>query len=113
MWDLPGGGREQQETPAECFLRELCEELAVILPPERLLWGASLPSVMSPQATAWLFAGHLTDHEIPNIKLGDEGQAWTLMPVGEFLAHPRAIPQMKERVILAAQAIGISVPGIR
>ena len=28
-WDLPGGGREGDETPETCVLRELEEELAI------------------------------------------------------------------------------------
>ncbi|MDN5568889.1 MAG: NUDIX domain-containing protein, partial [Paracoccus sp. (in: a-proteobacteria)] len=35
-WDLPGGGREGNETPIACALRELDEEFSLLLPPEAL-----------------------------------------------------------------------------
>ena len=36
MWDLPGGGREGQESPEDCVLRELEEEFGLTLPADRL-----------------------------------------------------------------------------
>ena len=36
-WDLPGGGREGDETPQACVLRELHEEFGLTLPASRLL----------------------------------------------------------------------------
>ena len=38
LWDFPGGGRENNETPEQCVLRELEEEFAIILPETRLLY---------------------------------------------------------------------------
>ena len=31
MWDLPGGGREGDESPEDCLLRELAEELGLTI----------------------------------------------------------------------------------
>ncbi len=113
LWDLPGGGREGGETPVECFLRELSEELTLTLSADRLLWAAQLPSVLSPSEPAWLFAARLTKGEVDQIKLGDEGQGWALMPVSAFLDHPEAIPQMQDRVAMAVRALGVIGPEIR
>ncbi|MBU3028655.1 NUDIX hydrolase [Paracoccus marinaquae] len=93
-WDLPGGGRDGAETPIACALRELHEEFGLILPPDRLR-GRAFPSHQRPGMISWLFAGQLTPAEIAAIRLGDEGQAWRMMPLAEFMAHPRAVPHFK------------------
>ncbi|WP_240768981.1 NUDIX hydrolase [Paracoccus liaowanqingii] len=90
-WDLPGGGREGSETPLDCALRELHEEFGLRLPPDRLR-GRTFPSHAAPPMISWLFAGTLTADEIAAIRFGDEGQHWRMMPVAEYLAHPRAVP---------------------
>lgn len=92
-WDLPGGGPEGRETPVDCALRELSEEFGLVLVPSRLTahrFGADRPS--------WLFAGALTDTEIAAIRFGDEGQEWRMMPIAEFITHPRAVPAFRDRV---------------
>lgn len=93
-WDLPGGGPEPGETPIACALRELDEEFGLRLAPSRLVghrFGTQRPS--------WLFAGTLTATEIAAIRFGDEGQEWRMMAVAEFVTHPRAVPQFRQRVI--------------
>ena len=104
-WDLPGGGREGNETPQTCLLRELLEEFGLRLPPERLIWQQRFPSMLQPSRTAWFFAGHLTKTEITAIRFGDEGQQWQMMRVADYLAHPLAIPDMQHRVAVALAAL--------
>lgn len=96
-WDLPGGGREGAETPMRCGLRELHEEFGLTLPPARLT-AHCFPSIRDPGRSAWLLAGIITPAEIAAIRFGDEGQAWRMMPVAEFLSHPRAVPHFRARV---------------
>ena len=98
-WDLPGGGAEPDETPIECALRELHEEFGLTLAPARLT-GRSFPSSEWPQTPAWLFSGRITRAEIASIRFGDEGQEWRMMPVAEFISHPRAVPHFQDRVRL-------------
>lgn len=90
-WDLPGGGREGDESPLACALRELSEEFGLRLPPDRLT-GRAFPSHAAPPMESWLFTGVLHAAEIAAIRFGDEGQEWRMMPVADYLAHPRAIP---------------------
>lgn len=94
-WDLPGGGREGRELPRDCALRELAEEFGLILPPDRLL-GRAFPSHSAPGLVSWLFSGRLTVSEIAAIRFGDEGQGWRMMPVADYLAHPRAVPHFRD-----------------
>ena len=43
-WDLPGGGAELGEAPADCALRELAEEFGLHLPPARLEAAFTFPN---------------------------------------------------------------------
>lgn len=96
-WDLPGGGREGDETPMECGLRELHEEFGLRLTAERLS-AHRFATHSQPDRCAWLLAGNISATEVAAIRFGDEGQEWRMMPLIEFLGHPRAIPQFKERI---------------
>lgn len=93
-WDLPGGGREGRETPVECARRELNEEFGLLLDPQRLT-GRAYPSHQRPDMVSWLFRGVLSGTEIAAIRFGDEGQTWRMMPLAEFLSHPRAVPHFR------------------
>lgn len=105
QWDVPGGGREGDEGPKDCLLRELHEEFGLRLPADRLLAAWALPSITNPARQAWFFAGRITADEIAAIRFGDEGQGWALMEVEEFLAHPLSIAEMHGRVRLARDAL--------
>ncbi len=97
FWDLPGGGREGDESPLECALRELFEEFALVLAPARLS-ARPFPAHHQPGLESWLFRGELTAPEIAAIRFGDEGQEWRMMPLADYLAHPRAIPHFRDLV---------------
>lgn len=90
-WDLPGGGREGQEAPVQCALRELDEEFGLHLSPQALT-GRAFPSHSAPGLMSWMFAGQISAAQIAAIRFGDEGQGWCMMPVADYLTHPRAIP---------------------
>ena len=106
MWDLPGGGREGEETPEACVLRELEEEFGLVFGPDRLLWRRELPSMMDAGRASWFFAGRIAVEEIAAITFGNEGQYWKMMPVAEFLAHPGAVPELQVRTRLALGELG-------
>jgi 8-oxo-dGTP diphosphatase len=104
-WDLPGGGREGQESAEQCLLRELREEFALSLTPAHLTWRASFPALHSPGRQAIFFAGRLTQSDVSAIRLGTEGQSWRMMPVAEWLAHPRTVPDLQRRTEIALREL--------
>lgn len=107
-WDLPGGGAEPGETPLACGLRELHEEFGLRLPPGRLT-GRAFAAWNDPGRQSWMFHGQLCPEEIAAIRFGDEGQEWRMMPVQEFIAHPRAVPHFRQRVRLILAEVGADI----
>jgi len=102
----PIGGREGEEAPEECLLRELHEEFGLRLTPDRLVWRRVFPSMVAHGKTSVFFGGWLTRHEIGSIRFGDEGQGWELMPVEGFLRHPQAVPELQRRTGIVWGEIG-------
>ena len=107
-WDLPGGGREAAETAPDCALRELEEEFGLILPPTRLETRLAFLNPAGLGRASVFYTGRITPGDIAAIRFGDEGQCWRMMPVAEYLTHPRAVPHFRTRV---AQCLGLRVPG--
>lgn len=98
MWELPGGGREGDESPFECAAREVYEELGIHLNEDCLLWGKIYPSVIFEGKQSVFMVGQLRQEQFDNITFGDEGQGYQLMNVEEFLSSSQVVPQLQERV---------------
>ena len=89
MWELPGGGREGDESPFECVAREVYEELGVYLTEDCLLYEGRHSVFM---------VGQLSQEQFDNITFGDEGQGYQLTNVEEFLTSSQVVPQLQERL---------------
>ena len=98
MWELPGGGREGNESPFECAAREVYEELGIHLNEDCLLWGKIYPSVIFEGKQSVFMVGQLRQEQFDNIIFGDEGQGYQLMNVEEFLTSSQVVPQLQERL---------------
>lgn len=98
MWDLPGGGREGTESPFECAAREVYEELGIHLDEDCLLWSKIYPSVIFKDKQSVFMVGQLRQEQFDNITFGNEGQAYKLMPIEEFLKSKQAVPQLQGRL---------------
>jgi 8-oxo-dGTP diphosphatase len=97
-WDLPGGGREGDESPVACVLRELQEEFGIAYAADRIVWSRDYPSWRGDDRLSWFFGGHLAPDDIAAIRFGDEGQHWRMMPAEDYLASDAAVPHHPSRV---------------
>ena len=98
MWELPGGGREGNETPFECVAREVYEELNIQLSKEEVIWSEIYPGILDEKKQFVFLVGNLAQEEFEHIDFGDEGQGYKLVSFEEFLTSDRVVPQLQERV---------------
>lgn len=97
MWDLPGGGREDDESPVECAIRETREEFDIAIDPEWIVWTRYYPALITTVPGSYFLVGKLEDGFGP-IRFGDEGQQWAMMSIADFLDHPDVVESLKSRL---------------
>lgn len=97
-WELPGGGREGDESPFECATREVYEELGIHLTEDCLLWSKVYPSMLYEGKQSVFMSGQLSQEQFDDIVFGDEGQGYKLMNIDEFLGSDKVVPQLQDRV---------------
>jgi 8-oxo-dGTP diphosphatase len=97
QWDLPGGGREGDEDPITCGLREIEEEFGLVLSRDAVEISQRHVSHAGGLDTYFCVA-HIDANDIARIQFGVEGQRWQLMRIAEFIAHPNAVPHLRDRV---------------
>lgn len=98
LWELPGGGREGDESPFECVAREVYEELNIHLSKDDVIWSWIYPSMLDENKKSVFLVGKLTQEQFESIIFGDEGQGYKLVRLEEFLASDRVVPQLQGRL---------------
>ena len=98
LWDLPGGGREGDESPIECALREVEEEFGIRLPRDRVSDLHRYEGAGAGALPSYFCIATITQAEIDQIEFGDEGQRWQVMDPQEFVERPDAVPHMQVRL---------------
>ena len=98
MWELPGGGREGEETPFECVQREVFEELGLKLEEAAIVWAKEYKGMLDPDKTSIFMVGTITQEDFASIAFGDEGQTYQMMDMSQFLADEKVIPQLQNRL---------------
>ena len=98
MWELPGGGREGDESPFECAAREVYEELGIHLTEDCLLWSKVYPSMLFERKQSVFMVSQLSQEQFDSIVFGDEGQGYKLMNIEEFLTSSQVVPQLQGRL---------------
>lgn len=97
-WDLPGGGREGDETPVQCVQRETEEEFGILLPARQIVWQQRYAGITPGSPHTWFMVGEITLAQIAAIRFGNEGQCWQMMPADEFVRHPQGIAHLRQRL---------------
>lgn len=86
MWEFPGGTLDLGEDARTCALRELSEEVGVVLSPERIVWEAYYPSRLCPGSFNAFFAAELPMRPVlPLLHKGDEGRACQWVSTAQFV----------------------------
>ena len=99
LWDFPGGGREGNETPAECAAREMYEELEINISGRPIMWQSVHPSMIDPEhQIAHFMVVEITPQDIAAITFGDEGQGWKMMPIAEMMQSSDVVPFLPGRL---------------
>jgi 8-oxo-dGTP diphosphatase len=98
MWDLAGGQREGEETPAECAIRETFEEFAITIDPDSFLWHREYVSAMDATMSAHFFVASISRAQVDAVQFGEEGQRWALVPLTDLLAREDFVPHLRERL---------------
>ncbi len=98
MWDLPGGGREGEETPLQCVQRELQEELGLDLSESDILWTRIYPGMIDPTRNSYFMVATVSQTALNSVVFGDEGQEWKVMPIHQFLTDDNVVPRLKGRL---------------
>jgi len=96
MWDLPGGGREGNESAEACVLRELDEEFGLKLSQPELTYKSHQMNKRGNRI--YFFAAQCDKALVNKIQFGDEGQFYKLVDAREFLEENNAIPHLQEQL---------------
>jgi len=97
-WDLPGGGREGNETPFQTIQREVLEEFGICLAPEQIIYEADYESERFPGQRAKFMVGKITDEQINQIDFGSEGQKYKIIPIQDYLNLENAVAFLQDRL---------------
>ncbi|EKF65545.1 NUDIX hydrolase [Serratia sp. TSA_7] len=97
-WDLPGGGREGDETPLQCVQRETFEEFGLRIAARQVRRQQRYEGILAGYPPTWFMVGEITPAQIASIRFGDEGQCWQMMAIDRFIEHPQGISHLQQRL---------------
>ena len=98
LWDLPGGGREKNETPHETAMREVHEEFGININPSQIVFSKRYPSMSIRDTDSVFMVGHIRQEQIILIQFGSEGQRYKMVKIDEFLQMEDAVQPLQERL---------------
>ena len=103
--DLPGGGKENNESPLATFKRELMEEFGIKINSTDVVYAKKYISVMDPMKESYFIVTKPLDIKEDDIVLGDEGLEFMLMDPGEYLKLSDGIKRQQNKVAEYLDAI--------
>ena len=96
MWDLAGGGREDDESPYETMRREVKEELGIDILESNIVWTKYYESLTQVGQKSVFMVANLSNSQIENIKFGDEGQNYEMVAFEDFIENEDVIELLKD-----------------
>ena len=95
--DLPGGGKENNETPFETFSREINEEFSLTITKSAITYSKRYPSTLNKCKFGHFAVAKLGVEQKQHIQLGSEGIESISMTQDDYLARKDAWPIFQER----------------
>jgi len=96
--DLPGGGREGDESPFDSFKREIREEFGIDIEKDEIEFSCTIPSVIEPNKKSYFIVAKTLRFKPEDIVFGNEGTEWILMTPEEFIKRSDGIDRQQKRV---------------
>lgn len=97
--DLPGGGREGNESPFENFKRELEEEFGLKITEQDVIYAKKYPSIADPNISAYFFVIKNEHLKEKDVIFGSEGLYFQLLTPEEFLNLPDGVQRQQKKVL--------------
>jgi 8-oxo-dGTP diphosphatase len=98
MLDLPGGGKEGDETPFETFTREVKEEFGIQVKRENVVYSKPHQSIIEPWKYSYFIIAKLPQDFENKIVFGDEGVEYLILTVKDYLRREDVIERHQVRL---------------
>ncbi len=95
--DLPGGGREGNESPFETFQREVQEEFGIAIKKEDIVFSAAIQSFSQPTKQSFFMVTKPLPYTATDVVFGNEGIEWFLMSPEAVLLCSDSSPRQQAR----------------
>lgn len=96
--DLPGGGRENDESPFETFKREVMEEFGIPIEQSDIVLSVRRNSHVNPGTKSFFMVTKPLKIDVNDIVFGDEGTEWFMISPHEFAERKDGIERQQKRV---------------
>lgn len=97
--DLPGGGRENNESPFETFKREVMEEFGIYLEKDDVISSKKYQSVLDPSKEAYFIITKSLNITEQDIVFGDEGLEYFLMTPQDYVNLNDGVKRQQNKVV--------------